>query len=158
MNIVFVSGGFDPAHIGHLDYLKSAAKLGDVYVLLNSDEWLKRKKGYALLDWDTRAAVLREMKSVKGVYEVGDHDNTVCDGLREYYPTLSRVAKAKGGSVIFAKGGDRTHTNTPEQQVCKELGIVCTFGVGGEKVASSSDIVAAVRKPISTPLIHEDAR
>lgn len=54
MKAVFCSGGFDCAHSGHLAYLREAAKLGHVMVLLNSDEWLIRKKGYALLDWDTR--------------------------------------------------------------------------------------------------------
>ena len=51
MKIVVVSGGFDPIHSGHIDYIKSAKRAGDkVVVALNSDNWLKRKKGsfYAL--------------------------------------------------------------------------------------------------------------
>ena len=45
MKIIVVSGGFDPIHSGHIAYLKSAKKLGDkLIVLLNSDEWLRRKK------------------------------------------------------------------------------------------------------------------
>ena len=41
MNIVVVSGGFDPIHSGHISYMKSAKDIGDhLIVALNSDEWL----------------------------------------------------------------------------------------------------------------------
>ena len=40
-----LSGGFDPVHIGHLAMIKDAAQIADkVVILLNSDEWLTRKK------------------------------------------------------------------------------------------------------------------
>ena len=46
MKIIVVSGGFDPIHSGHIDYFKSAKNLGNyLIVALNSDEWLKKKKG-----------------------------------------------------------------------------------------------------------------
>ena len=45
MDIIVVSGGFDPVHSGHIDYLKSAKKSGDkLIVALNSDDWLIKKK------------------------------------------------------------------------------------------------------------------
>ena len=45
-SIVLVTGGFDPIHSGHLDYLNSAKKLGDeLWVGVNSDQWLINKKG-----------------------------------------------------------------------------------------------------------------
>jgi cytidyltransferase-like protein len=155
-NIVMISGGFDPCHLGHLEYIRAAAKLGKVVVLLNSDAWLKRKKGYALLDWDTRSEILREMRNVESVYEVDDTDDTVCQGIRNVAHVLKSVARAKGGNLLFAKGGDRTADNTPEQDVCSELGITCVFGVGGEKIASSSDIVRAARRKEPIPCVHED--
>ena len=41
-----LSGGFDPVHIGHLAMIKEASELAnEVIILLNSDKWLKRKKG-----------------------------------------------------------------------------------------------------------------
>ena len=43
-NIIMVSGGFDPIHSGHIALIQESAKLGDVVVLLNSDNWLRRKK------------------------------------------------------------------------------------------------------------------
>ena len=47
MNIVVVSGGFDPIHSGHISYMKSAKDIGDhLIVALNSDEWLIQRKKY----------------------------------------------------------------------------------------------------------------
>ena len=40
--IVFTNGCFDILHVGHVDYLRKAADLGDVLVVgLNSDESLQ---------------------------------------------------------------------------------------------------------------------
>ena len=44
--VVVVSGGFDPIHIGHVRLFEAARKLGDeLVVILNNDNWLKKKKG-----------------------------------------------------------------------------------------------------------------
>jgi len=45
---IAVSGGFDPLHIGHIRMFEEAAKFGPLYVILNSDEFLKRKKRKSL--------------------------------------------------------------------------------------------------------------
>ncbi len=43
---VTVSGAFDPIHVGHIRYIREAAKLGDrLVVILNKDDFLLRKKG-----------------------------------------------------------------------------------------------------------------
>jgi D-beta-D-heptose 7-phosphate kinase/D-beta-D-heptose 1-phosphate adenosyltransferase len=42
---------------------------------------------------------------------------------------------------MFGNGGDRTDKNTPEQDVCEELGIHMVFGLGGGKAQSSSELV-----------------
>ncbi len=48
--IVLVTGGFDPVHSGHIAYIRSAKELGDkLFIGLNSDEWLTRKKGAAAI-------------------------------------------------------------------------------------------------------------
>ena len=45
MKIVSVSGGFDPMHNDHIEYIKSAKEYGEkLIVILNSDEWLKKKR------------------------------------------------------------------------------------------------------------------
>ena len=40
-DIILVSGGFDPIHSGHIALIQEASKLGEVVVLLNSDNWLQ---------------------------------------------------------------------------------------------------------------------
>ena len=44
-NLSVVSGGFAPLHPGHIRLIEEASQFGSVIVLLNSDEWLVRKKG-----------------------------------------------------------------------------------------------------------------
>ena len=53
--LIAVSGGFDPMHKGHVRMIKEAAQHGNVIVILNSDDWLARKKGYAFMQWEERA-------------------------------------------------------------------------------------------------------
>ena len=55
VKVVVVSGGFDPLHSGHLAYINSARKLGDLLIVaLNSDEWLTRKKGQPFMSFSER--------------------------------------------------------------------------------------------------------
>ena len=128
--IVAVSGGFDPIHIGHVRMIQDARKLGNVIVFLNTDDWLKRKKGYSFMSWDERAEILLNIKGVKEVYSAMDDDNTVCEALKFYKPD------------VFANGGDRKEGNVPEYKICESLGIKMAFGVGGnDKPQSSSWLV-----------------
>ena len=45
---VVVSGGFDPIHLGHLNLINEASKIGKVIVIVNSDEFLIEKKRFLL--------------------------------------------------------------------------------------------------------------
>lgn len=68
---VLISGcfaGFGP-HRGHLHLIQEAAKLGDLYVALNSDEYIIRTKGpeKLILNWADRARSLFDTKLVKDV-------------------------------------------------------------------------------------------
>ena len=46
MKIAVVSGGFDPIHSGHIDYLRKASTLGDKFILaINSDNSIRKLKG-----------------------------------------------------------------------------------------------------------------
>ncbi len=126
---VVVSGGFDPIHVGHLRMFQEAAKLGNLTVVINTDEWLLRKKKYVFMSWDERAEIISAFSCVDKVVKASDEDRTVCQTLRELRPD------------IFANGGDRVSYNTPESLVCEELGIEMVYGVGGGKVQSSSDLV-----------------
>mgnify|MGYP003122981160 FL=1 len=132
---ILVSGGFDPPHIGHVRMFKEAAKWGDVVVAINSDEWLERKKGYVFMPWKERAEIIREFASVSVVTRFDDSDNTACDAIRKFRPDA------------FANGGDRKKENTPEMDLCDELGIQMLWGIGGkDKPQSSSWLVNKLRE------------
>lgn len=132
--VVAVSGGFDPVHIGHVRYLKEAKRLGDkLLVILNTDDFLIRKKGKPFMGFDERKEILEAIRWVDEVVPSVDDDQTVCQSLRHYRPD------------IFAKGGDRTLGNIPEKDTCTELGIKMVFGVGGTKIQSSSWLIKGSR-------------
>jgi|TARA_R110000824_G_scaffold7563_1_gene34284 cytidyltransferase-like protein len=135
---VLVSGGFDPAHIGHIRMILEAATYGNVIVVANSDAWLMRKKGYIFMPWEERAELLAAVKGVTSVEHVNDTDGTVCEAIRRLKPTY------------FANGGDRKTDNTPEMDVCKELGVKLLWNVGGGKIQSSSDLVEASGMVVDT--------
>jgi len=126
---ICVSGGFDPVHIGHLRMMQEASRFGDVIAIVNSDKWLMRKKGYIFMPFDERCEIIKGFASVTGTAYVDDKDNTVCEALRRLKPDY------------FANGGDRKTSNTPEMDVCEELGIELLWGVGGGKIQSSSTLV-----------------
>lgn len=124
-----VSGGFDPIHGGHVQMIRDAAQYGNVIVVANSDDWLIRKKGYVFMSFEERAKILKEIKGVILVSAVDDSDNTVCEAIRMLRPDY------------FANGGDRGKNNTPEQNVCEQLGVEMLWGIGGDyKFNSSSDL------------------
>jgi len=129
--IVAVSGGFDPLHIGHVRMMQAAAALGTkLVVIVNGDEFLKRKKGFVFMPVAERMEMIRAIRGVDEVVAAVDTDQTVCETLRLVKPH------------VFANGGDRKDAaGIPEAGVCHELGIEMVFNVGGGKVQSSSDLV-----------------
>ncbi|PJA45914.1 hypothetical protein CO174_01285 [Candidatus Uhrbacteria bacterium CG_4_9_14_3_um_filter_50_9] len=137
--IIAVSGGFDPIHVGHIRMIQEAAALGDeLVVIMNNDNWLRKKKGHAFMPEDQRKEILEAIAGVTHVYvtthEPDCEDMSVCDALREIQPH------------VFANGGDRFADNIPEAVLAKELGIETVFQVGrGGKVQSSSWLTAEDR-------------
>lgn len=125
---VCVSGGFDPLHAGHLELFREAGAYGELIVILNSDRWLLRKKGFVFLPWEQRADIIGELACVAHVAYVDDADGTVCEALSRLKP------------AAFANGGDRRPGNTPERELCRRLGIELLWNIGGGKSGSSSDI------------------
>ena len=124
--VIAVSGGFDPVHIGHVRMILDAARYGDVMIIINSDEWLMRKKGYVFMPWKERAEIMGNIKGVRFVTAVDDSDGTVCEALERHKPE------------VFANGGDRKTENTPEMDVCEKLGIQMMWAVGGNNKPQSS--------------------
>jgi cytidyltransferase-like protein len=112
VKISIVSGGFDPLHSGHLAYIEAAAKLGnELWVCLNSDEWLTAKKGKAFMCFDERKSVLEALRYVDKVVAFDDSDGSCSKGLE-----LIALQQPKA-KLIFCNGGDRNRANIPESMI-----------------------------------------
>lgn len=104
-----VSGGFDPIHEGHIEMIKaSAAKSDGVILLLNSDEWLCRKKGKNFMSFKTRLSICENIKNVVDAFGFDDTDNSACDGIRKArakYPVRNwcLLTAATGPKTTFPK-------------------------------------------------------
>jgi len=135
MKIVVVSGGFDPIHSGHIEYLKAAKACGDyLLVAVNSDSWLIKKKGKYFMPFEERANIISYLSFVDQVISFDDDEFGSCslglEKVKEMHPD---------DEIIFCNGGDRNEGNIPEMQV---EGISFKFGVGGDqKMNSSSSIL-----------------
>lgn len=138
MKIVVVTGGFDPIHSGHIDYIREASKLGDMLLVgVNSDAWLTRKKGKPFMPWIERAEIVNALRWVDHVFDFDDSDDSACELLER----LKRSWIGRNDEIIFANGGDRNSTNNREAKV---EGVTFVYGVGGSnKKNSSSDILKA---------------
>lgn len=119
---VATSGYFNPLHIGHIRLLEEAKKLGNhLTVIVNNDEQVALKGSKVFMSEIERCQIVKALACVDEVVLSVDNDSTVCK-------TLTMIAPD-----IFAKGGDSTPLNVPEQEVCPVV-----FNVGGGKIQSSS--------------------
>lgn len=149
--VVLCTGGFDPLHLGHIEYFKAARRLGDMLVVgVNSDSWLRRKKGQFFMPAADRVAIIENLKMVDHCLLFNDDDNSAVEAIRNIkmmYPN---------SKIIFANGGDRTADNIPEMS---ESDVEFVFGVGGEnKISSSSELLQnwTDSKIIHIELINHD--
>ena len=110
--IVFTNGCFDILHIGHIEYLREAKKLGDILVIgLNSDDSVKRLKGA-----DRPVNCLRdreEMLSALGFvdYVIPFEEDTPLRLIEEIIPDVLvkggdyHVENIVGAEVVRRNGG-----------------------------------------------------
>jgi len=139
--IVAVSGGFDPAHVGHVRLFQEAKKLGDkLIVILNNDNWLLAKKGYVFMPQNERKEILEALACVDEVvltkHPKNPKDMSVAKELLKIKPD------------IFARGGDRNAKNLPSQEIetCKNINCKIVYNVGkGGKIQSSSWLVEKIK-------------
>jgi D-beta-D-heptose 7-phosphate kinase/D-beta-D-heptose 1-phosphate adenosyltransferase len=145
--VVLVTGGFDPLHSGHLAYFKAAKALGDTLVVgINSDSWLKRKKGRSFYTWNERFQLIKNLEMVDYVIEFNDDENNSINAIKQSTQTFP------GAKIIFANGGDRTAENIPEMGLLDDIrykdNLEFVFSVGGDnKMNSSSWILEEWKAP-----------
>ena len=134
--MIVLSGGFDPLHVGHVRMIEAARTYGRIVIVVNSDAWLLRKKGYIFMPYKERSEILRSIRNVS-VSAVDDTDGTVCEALERLRP------------YYFGNGGDRTTANEKEHELCVRLNIRELFGLGGGKIQSSSALVANTKRELT---------
>ena len=128
-SVVVASGYFDPIHVGHIEYLELAKKLGDKLVVIVNNDWQATlKKGKPFMNEKDRLKIVSSLKCVDEVFLSIDKDKTVCKSLEAINPD------------IFAKGGDRFSDEIPESKICEKLNIDIIDGLG-KKIRSSSLII-----------------
>lgn len=132
---VIISGYFDPIHKGHIELINKAAEYGDeVWVILNSDEQSKLKKGKSFMEQDERRIILSNIRKVNKVFISCDKDKSVNETLSLLYSVFLNEYE-----FIFANGGDVNRENCREEELCQKLGIVSLYELG-DKIQSSSEL------------------
>lgn len=111
-HIVFTNGCFDILHIGHIDYLFKASKLGDKLIVgVNTDKSIQRIKGEnrPIQNESSRASILAALSCVDAV--VLFHEDTPKQLIELIQPnTLVKGADYKiedieGSDFVIANGG-----------------------------------------------------
>ena len=123
----------NPFHKGHLALVREAKKLGDyLIVIVNNDLQVGLKGSKRFMDERERCEIVSAIKYVDEVILSVDTDRTVRETLKLVKPD------------IFAKGGDSTNDNVPEQEVLDLLKTKLVLNVGGGKIQSSSTLKNAI--------------
>lgn len=145
--IVITSGYFNPLHIGHINLIREAKKLGDfLVVIVNNDEQVKLKGNCQFMPQQERAEIIKAIKYVDEVFL--SIDNRADDNVPISKSLESVVLKYPNAEFIFAKGGDRNLDNIPEseKEICKKFDIKVISNVGGGKVQSSSWLIKNINE------------
>ena len=128
-----VTGGFDPIHSGHISYFTRAKDFSDYLVVgINTEQWLKNKKGQYFQSWVERAEIIRHLDMVDAVITVPDDDKgSACGAIAKCLEISEKV--------IFCNGGDRGKDNTPEVKgYGDDSRVQFEYAIGGEEKANSS--------------------
>ncbi len=140
--VVAVSGYFNPLHVGHLEMIQKARKLGDKLVaIVNNDKQVALKGRVPFMSEKDRLEIVRALRYVDEAVLASD-DYKFPDGEVPIIKTLAKVRPD-----IFAKGGDRMKSlgNIPEAEICQQLGIKIVDGLG-KKIRASSELISRAAK------------
>ena len=131
--VSLVTGGFDPIHSGHISYFSRAKDFSDFLAqVLNTEEWLTKKKGQYFQSWKERAEIISHLTMVDAVITVPDDDKgSACGAIAKCLEIAD--------TVVFCNGGDRGKSNTPEtDKYGDDPRVQFEFGIGGDNKMNSS--------------------
>ncbi|MFA5130918.1 MAG: adenylyltransferase/cytidyltransferase family protein [Patescibacteria group bacterium] len=134
--VVAVSGYFNPLHVGHLEMIAMAKKLGDkLVVIINNDKQVKLKGRVPFMSEKDRMKIIAALRDVDQVVLAID-DYKLANGEIPVIKTLTKLRPD-----IFANGGDRHNLiNVPEYPICQKYGIQIVDGLG-KKIRASSELI-----------------
>lgn len=134
MEVIIASGYFNPLHVGHLDYLKRAKKLGDwLIVIVNNDNQVELKGSKPFMKEKDRLEIVKNLSFVDEAVLSKDDDRSVSETLQLIHRKLCY------NNFTFANGGDVTSDSCREKETCSKLKIKLVDGLG-EKIRSSSKL------------------
>ena len=140
MRVVVISGYFNPLHTGHLDYIKGASELGDkLVVIVNNDLQVELKGSTPFMKEADRMRIASAIKGVDRVVLSIDTDSSVVQTISSIYNEYA--VNWDFDTMMFANGGDRTKSNSPEETYCNWRKIKTVYNVGGKKTQSSSKLL-----------------
>ncbi len=130
--VVTTNGCFDILHLGHIRYLKSAKKLGDILIVaINSDDSVRAIKGdkRPLVTQNDRAEILSALECVDYVLIFNELDPIRF--LTELRPD------------IHVKGGDYTPDRVVERQTVEDIGakLYLIPGADGKSTSNLIDLI-----------------
>ncbi len=108
---VFVSGCYDMLHSGHVAFFKEAAKYGDLYVGIGSDETIRRLKGRETINSEQERLYM-----VKSIRHVKDAWINSGDGILDFVDELKQL---KPDRYVVNEDGH----SPAKAELCNELGI-----------------------------------
>jgi rfaE bifunctional protein nucleotidyltransferase chain/domain len=130
--IAFANGCFDLLHVGHVRYLESAAREGDILIVaINDDDSVRRLKGPGrpILSAADRAELIAALRCVDYVVIFSE-------------PTVGPLLTALQPDV-HCKGTDYTVDSVPERDVVRAYGGRIAI-VGDPKDHSTRDLLARI--------------
>ena len=144
MKVVAISGYFDPIHVGHLEYINMAKKLGDkLVVIVNNNYQCELKKGKPFMDEKDRVTIVSNLKNVDEVFLSIDKD-------KKLIVTIKKVDLAKDSAdarpEVFSPGNAldakiteldlklrKIKLSVKAAQIDEEKSLIAKFGEGATK-------------------------
>ncbi len=113
--IVLANGVFDVIHVGHIEHLREAKRMGHALIVaLTADDFVRKGPGRPLYCWQDRAKVLRAIRYVDDVFSTES--------------AVAAIRLIKPG--IFCKGIDYAGMDRWTEDIvaaCREVGAEIRF-------------------------------
>ena len=144
MRTVAISGYFDPIHVGHLEYIIEAKKLGDkLIVIVNNNHQCVLKKGKPFMDENDRVTIVSSIKDVDEVFLSIDKDKKLIVTIRkadlaketaDQRPEVFSKDNALDSKIIELDLKNRKiKLSVKAAQIDEEKSLIAKFGEGATK-------------------------